>query len=95
MKQDRAGVVFLAVALVPVACGLTGTGAGGMACGEFNDLSMDERVEAFADAVDDRGYSYAGPEWQEEMRVATASSHCGQRPDDTLDDALDFVGVPQ
>ena len=81
--------------LLLVACGLAGSGTGAMPCSEFNDLSMNERIEAFADAVDERGYSYAGPDWQEEMRVATASSHCQQRPDETLDDALDFVGVPQ
>ncbi len=95
MNQNISITAAAAASLVLAACGFIGGGAGGMACSEYAELSMEERTEAFAEAVSDRGVSYGGPEWQEDMRVATASSHCQQRPSDTLDDALDFVGVPQ
>lgn len=95
MKRNIAVPTTALASLALTACGPFGADAGGMACTEYTDLSMEERTEAFADAVSDRGFSYAGPDWQEDMRVAMANSHCQQRPSDTLDDALDFVGVPQ
>lgn len=69
--------------------------AAAMSCEEFLDLSSDERSEAFESAVEARGVSFGGPDWQKDMRRATAESHCSQNRDDELGDALDFAGVPR
>lgn len=71
------------------------TSAGSMVCSEFAELSKTERTDAFTDAVIDRGVSIGGPDFMVDMRVAAAQSYCMQNSGDSLDDALDFVGVPR
>lgn len=89
----RAGTLAIA-ALVGsvVSCG---PGDGAMSCTDFLEMSAAERGDAFVDAVEDRGVRLAGPDWQVDMNRSVAESFCQQNPSATLDEGLNFAGIPR
>lgn len=87
--------LFIVVGALLVSLFATGCSqAGSMSCPEFMRLTSAEQSDAFAEAVRNRGLEHRGPEWQAGLQVATVESHCTQRPGATLEEGLDFLGVP-